>query len=202
MHVPLMSKNTRTSLHKFQRAHTVHTATLAPVTPPGTESVRIHLTSFDCGTEFLTRQSVLLVATVRFLHALLQNNTPTPPNLSRSLCNVSMSLSFMIFVYIIQSSAKTLIVDSKFLQISFTGCLCYYAYTRRWRFPTESSSHQRTQGAGAVMLVHFVATNVTSHEMHTAYSENKCSPNVPHTRGDISRQIRTDTNLEVSVFLS
>jgi hypothetical protein len=31
-----------------------------------------------------------------------------------------MSLSFMIFLYIIQSSAKSLIVDSKFFQISFT----------------------------------------------------------------------------------
>jgi hypothetical protein len=42
------------------------------------------------------------------------------PNPSRSSCSVSMSLSFMIFLYIIQLSRKSLRVGSKFLQISFT----------------------------------------------------------------------------------
>ena len=62
----------------FRAPHTLHRATLAPAPPPGTGSMRIHLSSFDCGTEFTTRQSVLLVATVRFPHALLQNNKPLP----------------------------------------------------------------------------------------------------------------------------
>jgi len=42
------------------------------------------------------------------------------PSLSRSICNISMSLSFMISLYLIQSSAKSLIAYSKFLQIWFT----------------------------------------------------------------------------------
>lgn len=42
------------------------------------------------------------------------------PSLSRSICNVSTSLLFVISLYIIQSSAKSLIVHSKFLQIWFT----------------------------------------------------------------------------------
>jgi hypothetical protein len=37
----------------------------------------------------------------------------------RSICNSSISLLFIIFIYIIQSSAKSLIGESIFLQISF-----------------------------------------------------------------------------------
>ena len=47
-------------------------------------------------------------------------STSHSPSLSRSICNVSMLLSFMIFLFIILSSAKSLIFDSKSLQISFT----------------------------------------------------------------------------------
>jgi hypothetical protein len=47
-------------------------------------------------------------------------STAPSPILSRSFYNVSMSLSFKISLYNIQSCAKSLIVGSKFLQISST----------------------------------------------------------------------------------
>jgi len=53
-------------------------------------------------------------------------STAQSPRQFRSICNFYMSLPSMIFLYIIQSSAKSPIVDSMFLQISLT-------YTRnRW----------------------------------------------------------------------
>jgi hypothetical protein len=47
----------------------------------------------------------------------------------RSICNFSVSLLFTIFLYIIQLFARNLIVDSVFLQISFT-------YTRNSSVPS------------------------------------------------------------------
>ena len=57
--------------------------------------------------------------TVLLLPGFIFTAFPTAhrPNLFTSIGNVSVSLSFMIFLYIIQSSAKCLIVDPKFLQI-------------------------------------------------------------------------------------
>ena len=46
-------------------------------------------------------------------------STAHSPSLSRAIYKVTVLLSFMIFLYIIQSSANSLIADSKFLQISF-----------------------------------------------------------------------------------
>ena len=59
-----------------------------------------------------------------FYWDLLSSNflppTPPPHQVSRSFCNFSMSLWFVIFLYIMQSSASGLILESMFLQISFT----------------------------------------------------------------------------------
>jgi hypothetical protein len=46
-------------------------------------------------------------------------STTHSPNLFRSVCNLSMLLILKVFLCIIQSSAKSLIFYSMFLQISF-----------------------------------------------------------------------------------
>jgi hypothetical protein len=60
------------------------------------------------------------IALLLFGFIFISFSTAQSPNLFRSLCNNSKSLSFNIFMYNIQSSAKSLIFYSTFLHILFT----------------------------------------------------------------------------------
>ena len=77
---------------------------------------------------FLTQPFVNLIALLLPEFIFIPFSTTHSPKVSRSFCNFSLSFLFVIFLYIIQSSAKTLILESMFLQISFT-------YTRNSNAP-------------------------------------------------------------------
>jgi hypothetical protein len=66
-------------------------------------------------TRALLRQMALLLVGLIIIFSTAHSR-----NLFRSLCNLSISLLFIIFMYVIQPSAESLMVDQIFPQILFT----------------------------------------------------------------------------------
>jgi len=73
---------------------------------------------------FLTRALINLIALLLPEFIFIPFSNAHSPKVLRSFCNFSLSFLFVIFLYIIQSLAKSLILKLMFLQISFT-------YTRK-----------------------------------------------------------------------
>ena len=70
--------------------------------------------------DFLTRALVNLIALLLGGFIFIPFSTAHSSDVSRSFCNFPVSFLFVIFLYVIQSSAKSTILESMFLQISFT----------------------------------------------------------------------------------
>ena len=69
---------------------------------------------------FLTRALVILITLLLPGFIFIPFSTAHSPKVSRPFCNFSVSFLFVIFLYILQSSAKSLMHESMLLQISFT----------------------------------------------------------------------------------
>ena len=69
---------------------------------------------------FLTRALITLIALLLPEFIFIPFSTAHSPKVSRSFCNFSLSFLFVIFLHIIESPAKSLILELMFLQISFT----------------------------------------------------------------------------------
>jgi hypothetical protein len=68
----------------------------------------------------LTRAVINLIALLLQGFIFIEFSTAHSFSVSRSFCNFPMSFLFVIFIYILQSSAKNLILESISLQISLT----------------------------------------------------------------------------------
>ena len=86
----------------------------------------------SAASQEIPRIFVNLIALLLPGFILIQFSTAHSPKVFRSFCKFSISFKFVIFLQIIQLSANSLLLESMFLQISFT-------YTRKCSGPKTLS---------------------------------------------------------------